>query len=786
MKLSIVCSIALFVASTALAQSSRLTGRVADPQGAAVVNALITLTAGGGGTRTTRSATDGSFAFEPMMPGEYALQIDAPGFIRALQKVTVDTATSAVAVTLQIARVVENIQVVGAAASALVKPSTTGSRLGLTALETPASVQILAGELIRDRGDVVLSEAKSRAVGVASQADPGNGGGGVTARGFVGVGSVMQLWDGEQLFPGASTISFPFDPWTVDRIEVLGGPASVMYGTGAIGGVVNVVPRRPNAVRFDNTANLTAGSQNVFRGAFDTTGPLNDRWSYRFDLSQNTSGGWVDRGDSKSTALSGSIRFQAAPSLNVVLSEDYGYQKPETYFGTPTVNGRVDDSLRRTNFNVGDANILYKDSWTRGHTEWRPSPNVLVRNSLRALNTSRFWYDVEKYTFQPATGLVIRSDYIEIEHHQRQYGDRTEVMLNGGIAGRPNTVSVGGDYNWVRFQHVSNRPFGGSSSVTLIDPTPGNFVNPGVTRPRYETNTQQYSLSVEDRLAVAPQLSLIVGGRFDRYSIDRLDLVSNTTSSRRFTPPSGRAGVVYSPRTDVSVYAQYATANDAVGTFISQSVSQQTFDLTTGRQVEVGVKQSMRNGRAEWTVAGYRIVKNNLVVPTPGNPTVSQQVGQQSSVGAEATVSLMVARGLRLDGNAAFLHARFDDFGETVSGTVISRNGNTPPIVPEQTANLWVTWNGSTAWQVRGGLRYVGERFWNNANTSTAPAFTVVDAGLRRTLTAKLTLDARLYNAFDKLYALTFAGSNDEVPQWMLGRARAVEVSLGVRFPTRR
>src|SRR5437762_4039589 len=117
------------------------------------------------------------------------------------------------------------------------------------------------------------------------QGDPGNGGGAVVARGFGGVGSVMQLFDGDQLFVGSGTVTFPFDPWTVDRIEVLGGPASVMYGNGAIGGVINVIPRKPNRQGFEHTARLTGGSNNTWRAAVDTTGPINSRMAYRLDLS---------------------------------------------------------------------------------------------------------------------------------------------------------------------------------------------------------------------------------------------------------------------------------------------------------------------------------------------------------------------------------------------------------------------------------------------------------------------------------------------------------------------
>lgn len=91
------------------------------------------------------------------------------------------------------------------------------------------------------------------------------------------------------------------------------------------------------------------------------------------------------------------------------------------------------------------------------------------------------------------------------------------------------------------------------------------------------------------------------------------------------------------------------TATDAVGTLLTLSPAQQLFDLTPGRQIEVGAKQSFASGRGEWTVAGYQIVKKKLLVPDPNNPTLQQQIGQQSSKGIELSTALEVGAGRRAD-----------------------------------------------------------------------------------------------------------------------------------------
>src|SRR5690606_10486784 len=143
------------------------------------------------------------------------------------------------------------------------------SRLGITPLETPASVEMIDGELIRQRGDATIVEAITRATGLANDASPGDGGSSMSARGFVGHSSVMQLYDGTRLFVGAGTVTFPFDTWMAERIEVLRGPASVMYGQGAIGGVINVVPRKPSLEGPEGDLQVGSGTDGRLNGAVD-------------------------------------------------------------------------------------------------------------------------------------------------------------------------------------------------------------------------------------------------------------------------------------------------------------------------------------------------------------------------------------------------------------------------------------------------------------------------------------------------------------------------------------
>ena len=729
------------------AQTARITGRVMDAQGMSVSGATVRLASSVVTQHEGRTGTDGDFSFEQLPVGGYTLRVEAPGFATWSQNVTATTSTAALDIMLQVSGLTESVSVVGRAPSSLVTPSVAGSRLGLTPLDTPASIQIISGDVVRERGDQTVQEAKSRAVGVTSQGDPGNGGNAVVARGFGGVGSVMQLFDGDQLFVGAGTVTFPFDPWTVERIEVLGGPSSVLYGNGAI----------------------------------DAAGPINASTSYRVDLSANRSGGWVRNNPSRTTALSASVRHEFSPTLTLTASEDFGHQRPGEYFGTPTINGDIDTRYRTVNYNVSDSDVSYRDNWTQFKVEWQASPSVRVRSGLQLLATNRHWRNAEEYVYNPTTRSIDRDSYIEIFHRQRQYGNRTDVAAASQVLGHANTLVAGFDYNFVSFTHTNNSPYRGESVTDLNNLTAGTFLNVDPTKPKYLTHTNRVAMFGEDRLVLSPKVSLVGGFRLDRYRVDRESLLNATRSDRTYTPVSGRGGLVYVLRPGLTAYGQVASATDTLGDIISNSPSAQIYDPTTGKQVEVGLKQSLWSDRAEWTVASYRIVKTKLLASVPSRPGQVQQIGSQSSKGIEATAAVRLPIGLRIEGNMAFLDARYDDFYEEVDGRLVSRAGNTPPSVPERSINLWAAWALPNDWQVRGGLRSVGQRFWDNTNTTKIPTYTVVDAGARKRLNNGIAIDLYLNNLTNALYATDFY-YNGFAPQWMLGAPRSAEVALTVGF----
>ncbi len=654
-------------------------------------------------------------------------------------------------------------------------PTTAGSRLDLSALQTPASTTSLSGAEVRERNNRSVQDAVTRTPGISTIGTPGNGGTALSARGFSGHSSTMQLYDGTRQYIGAGTVTFPVDTWSVERLDVLRGPASVLYGEGATGAVINVVPKKPFAGEIRNHLRLGYGSDDRRQAALDSGGSLNDGLSYRLNINQQASNGWVDRGDSESLALSAALRWDVSDDLSFSLSHDQGDQSPERYFGTPLVDGKYRESIRDRNYNVANADIRYNDQITRLSTDWRINDALSASNQLYYIKTQRYWRNAETYRWQPGD-LINRSSFYEIKHTQEQVGDRQSFTLDHSLFGLDSRTVVGVDYNRIHFARQHDFASSFSDTVPLAGSGGGQYQSndPRGYGPRERNLARQFSLFAENRTQLTERLSLVTGVRRDQVHIQRDDLLSESSVDRSLSGGNWRAGLVFALTPELSLYGQYATSTEGVNNLLTLSPSQQQFDLSEAKQSEIGLKQMFWNGQGEWTLAAYHIVKKKLLSrETPASPT--EQIGQQSSDGLEATLELALGNGWQVSANAALVRAEYDDFVEGGG----DRSGNRPSNVPRRTANLWLNKALGQGVDVGMGARYVDARYADTANQIEVPGYTVVDANIAWQALPDVRLGLELNNLFDRQYATTASSAGQ---QWYLGAPRSLFVTADYSF----
>ena len=647
--------------------------------------------------------------------------------------------------------------------------STTGSRTGVTVRELPASIESVDSATIEERGDYTIMDAITRATGVSGVGSGGNGAMSFSTRGFSGTNSVGLAEDGMRLSTGAGTQNYPNDSWGYERIEVLRGPASVVYGSGTVGATINAVRKAPS-----RTASAEAlfgiGSDGTGRIGLGGTGALGEIASFRVDAYGHTTDGQRDLGNASGSKLLTTLRLQPSSDLRFELLADYSKQNPERYWGTPNDKGRIVSGLRNENYNVSDAIIGYEDKRLRGRVEWQANDWLTLRDEVYYFEANRHWKNVEQYSLNAAAGTVNRSDYLEIRHNMDQTGNRLEA----GIRTERHRGVIGWEVARVNFRHSNNSPYGGASTVSAGNPAHGAWSSPDPTLAKFDTRSTLQALYAEDAWQFANQWLLMAGIRHDVADVSRDELVNGTDFDKTLRGNAWRLGLTYQLSPATSLYAQASTGHDPVTSIITMNLSNSNFTLTKGKQVETGIKQSLGNGLGEWTAALFRIDKDDIITRDPVNPALSVQGGSQHSQGIELSAALTPWKNWRFEGNFTVLRARYDELLEAGG---VDRSGKRPTGVPEQVANLWAHHRLGPVLASLGG-RYVGKRYADNANSVVLPAYSVVDAALAWTYDQRTTLRLLGRNLTDKVYATTSYGSQ----QFVLGQGRSFELVAELKF----
>jgi iron complex outermembrane receptor protein len=679
--------------------------------------------------------------------------------------------------------------------------SATASRLGLSVRETPASVEVITQDVMQQRGARTFSEALRGASGVTGGGPP-SAPTTLSTRGFT---ALTYLYDGTRL-SGAGVTNRVQDTWNYERIEILKGPASVLHGEGAIGGVINFVTKRPDRNNPGTEALVAYGSGGSYRAAVGKGGALGESGAYRFDFSHNDSKvRTIANNGEKIDHFTSGISYDLTSAVRLDLSFDYLRDDNQVYYGTPlmpgalatqptsvvsTPDGRViDRRLVGLNYNVLDQDNSSEAMALRAKVTARLSPQWTLRNELSVNTADRTFLSSESATFV-APNLITR-DQTLITHDQASVFNRLDASYTGKLGGLSNRFVIGGEISKSDFD--SQRRFSNGSAATqaalrvdAFNPNPG-FYNPDPAlttgagnRTDVTSDTRMVSLFAENALKLTDAFTLVGGLRRDHINIERTirDLNTGTFSSfgTRYSANAVRLGAVYDLSRQSTVYAQYTNAAAPVSSLFLLSAANAGFPLSRGKQAEVGFKQSLEAQRFEWTAALYQIELGNVLSRDPANANLTINNGQQSSRGIELSAAWRPTRQLTLSGNVAALRARFDSLIEAGG---VSRVGNVPANVPEQVVNLFASYRlADLPLEFGGGINRTGPMFTDTANTVRINGYTTADAWISYRLKPAL-LTLRVRNLTDKLYANYGGRSTSQV---LMAPGRTVEVMAKFDF----
>jgi iron complex outermembrane receptor protein len=694
--------------------------------------------------------------------------------------------------------------------------ATSASRLGLPVIQTPASVDIVTAQTIRDQGYRTTTDTAQGAVGVLA-GDAGGAPASFSIRGFT---DVNVLYNGISIGPQSVTARW-MDTGNLDQVEFLKGPSSLMTGLDAIGGAINYVNRQPTTGPVKSEIDTSFDSMNSFRTHYGSGGTLAPGLDYRFDVVDSKLNSFINGDFRNLGGLSGQLNYHVTNNLMVFGAVEYKQDSGHAYWGTPmvptsfagshAVNGvvsgvafsefdgsvigpvTIDNRTLTANYNVTDNATGAKELWVRGGAEWSPLNNVTIKDQVYYYKAQRNWIDSETYAFDGSTNMIAQ-DRFAVSHDQKLVGNNVDFNWDSTFFGMENRLAsqLQLSRNTFSFKEDLEGDFPSATEIAVVDPQQQPY-GPIVFDTRNNW-LDDVALSFEDRLKLTSAFALIGGVRVEDLRMTRngVNFDGTVPDGQPFTkswaPVSYRAAYTYEPIPNLVFYSMYATAfNASSGLIFSVNPTTNTAQLTSTRTYETGAKQIFWGGKAEWTLSLYDIDQRNVFVQI--NDVTSALAGEVESKGIEAAAAVRPFEGWKFWGNVALTHARFVQFDDPGVG---SFTGNTPPDVAPIIVNGGASYRfDHWRWPVElgGSVRHVGNRyvFQDNATTmlayTTADAYAFVDIPGRdlpwRTLDT-LRVTFRVRNLTNTVYAQwADPGLADQV---LLGAPRTYEVAASAKW----
>jgi len=562
------------------------------------------------------------------------------------------------------------------------------------------------------------------------------------------------------------------DLHNIERVEVLKGPAAVLYGRGSQGGIVNRVSKAPEHGRR-STIEAQGGSQDLRSLYADLSADPSDTLSLRLNLGNEDKNSFRDGIDGNHRQLfAPSMSWQITPELNWLVQYEYSRYDRTPDRGIPgnPLTGRPADVSRKTTY--GDTQRDYindRAESLRSRLNYELNDQWQLRHTFSLFTLESDFDNTYQTAYRPAAGLVDRQRWQQDLSTRNLYNT---VELEGHVAtfGLEHTLLVGLEMGEQRRNSLLSQGVG-VPSVPLQGATASQQHN-GTMRvsSNNHTDVESRGIYLQDQIRLNDQWQLLAGVRFDQFEVDTTNKLRNISEKQKDNSFSPRIGVVYTPWQDHSFYASWSKTYSPVGGGLigitpgAAGNANQT-DPEQTRQKEIGVKSEWFDERLSTTLAIYELELYNRRTRDPINPELIQLSGLQRSRGIELTATGNVVGNWYVRGGIGLQDA-------TIVKDNNGQQGNRINDVAKRNASLFVTWKPELGWYAETGLTLVGDRYADNQNTVILPGYGRWDA-LAGYRTHDWDVRAALSNITDK----TYYSSATSAAQIQVGDPRSLVVT---------
>ncbi len=660
----------------------------------------------------------------------------------------------------------------------LTKQTRTATKTATPLLDTPQSVTVVTREQITDQNFQNLTDQLRYVPGVIPAQGESNRdqaiirGQSTSADFFVnGVRDDVQYYR---------------DLYNIERVEVLKGPDSLIFGRGGGGGVINRVLKEADGARVRQ---VTAGGGQF--GDKRLTVDVGDRFSddafFRLNGIFEDSGTYRQFGELTRYGVNPTMTFLLGPQTTLRLSYEYFHDDRFPDRGIPSQLGRAYNYRNnlRTFFGNPDVNFTKVDAHIATATlDHLFDSGVELHSQLRFADYNRFYANTLPGSAVNAAGTSVTITGYRNETDRTNYfsqNDFTYKFLTGDIK---HTLLGGFELGYqegLTYRQSALFGFGNNlvSSVTVnplspITRVPVTFRNNGGSDANARYDLGLAAVYAQDQIELNPYVQVVGGLRYDHFDFAARNQNNGVTYPRIDDLVSPRAGLVIKPLPNLAFYGSYSvsylpSSGDQIGNFTPGLVIAQPERF---QNLEVGVKYDV-SPTFQLTAAGYTLDRTNQRLPDPNNAGFFILSGRTNTRGFEIGANGYVTDWWQVAGGYAFTDARIES---ATSATILA--GNTVGLVPFNSVSLWNKFALTPEFSVGIGYIYQTHTFASSDDTVRLPGYSRFDLGLFYQINESTRAQLNIENLFDRRYIYTADNNNNITP----GAPRTIRAQIVVRF----
>jgi len=633
----------------------------------------------------------------------------------------------------------------------------------------PQSVHVISSRMLREQRPVSLAEIVRNTGGVSASRNSVEVFRSFKLRGFdIGEAFTDGIRNTGSLNIQAEGLA------TVDRVEILRGPGSAVFGLGAPGGVVNLVTKKPLAERRAEFT-MSAGNFGYVQPEIDLTGPVDAKGRLRYRLigSYQQRDSYIDFVSPQALQVAPSVEYSLRDNVILRYQLDVRRNEQLRYISHPFVGtvSRTDEiRLPRSLFTGEPGQGATKNDGEQHTLLLERTTGSVGRDRLFVrINDNRFLQPSVAPNVQSADGrtLTRRFNLFDEAENERVLGG--QIVRQRTLGRTTHTVSLGADV--ATWWYTSEFTRGAIDPLDLVNPVYGAQPSGLFVLADSRDEFVQGGLSVQDAISIGPRLTVLAGGRLSRLTQQTEDRSSSTTTESEHTQFSPRLGAAFEVSTGIVPFVSLSQSFIARPSFgFVRSPDGSPFEPERGSQMEAGIKFDL-GGRLMTTLAAFEITRSNVPTPDPDDPALRILTGEQRSRGIEFLGSWEPTDRIALFGSYAYTDAVVTRDETFATGARLDN-------VPFNSGRLWGRWSqlvrqryifGATA-----GVSYASDVRPGIGNPLRVPSYTVVDAGLFVDA-SKVSVQLTVQNLTDDFYFVRGAfGGNGVIP----GDARRIMTTV--------